>query len=89
MTCIGLALSGGSVLAAHLVLNWDRYTGDDAAFAEAAAEIIRFVQFDVPNRIVRRLPLLFPLRAGARILGWRGMAVSPNALLEGYYPRFL
>ena len=30
------AVSGGSILAAHLVLNWDRYTGDDAAFAEAA-----------------------------------------------------
>ena len=87
--CDIAAVSGGSVLAAHLVLNWDRYTGDDAAFAEAAAEIIRFVQFDVRNRIVRRLPLLFPLRAAARTLGWRGAGVSPNALLEGYYRRFL
>ena len=38
------AVSGGSILAAHLMLNWDRYTGSDVEFAEAAAEIVRFVQ---------------------------------------------
>jgi predicted acylesterase/phospholipase RssA len=31
------AVSGGSIVAAHLVLNWDRYNGTDAEFAEAAA----------------------------------------------------
>ena len=65
------SVSGGSVLAAHLVLNWDRYTGSDADFAEVAAEIVRFVQFDVRNRIVRRLPLLFPLRLVGKVTGWR------------------
>jgi len=83
------AVSGGSILAAHLVLNWDRYTGNDQQFAEAAAEIVRFVQFDVRNRIVRRLPLLFPLRLGAKLTGWEAPGLSPNALFERYYRWFL
>ena len=52
------SVSGGSVLAAHLALNWDRYNGDDEAFAGVAGEIVNFVRFDVRNHIVRRLPLL-------------------------------
>lgn len=83
------AVSGGSILAAHLVLNWDRYTGDDAAFAEAAAEIVRFVQFDVRNRIVRRMPLVFPVRLVARLVGSETRRLAPNALLEDYYRDFL
>ena len=83
------SVSGGSVLAAHLVLNWDRYSGSDADFAEAAAEIVQFVQFDVRNRIVRRLPLLFPLRLVGKVIGWRASGFTPNALLEAYYRRFL
>src|SRR5207244_1712284 len=59
------AVSGGSILAAHLVLNWERYTGDEAAFHSVAQEIIRFVQLDVRGRVVRRwllawLPLALP-----------------------------
>ena len=83
------AVSGGSILGAHLVLNWARYTGDDRAFAEAAAEIVRFVQHDVRNRIVRRLPLLFPLRLAAKVTGWHAPGLAPNALLEQDYRRFL
>ena len=83
------AVSGGSILAAHLVLNWDRYTGDDAAFAEAAGEIIRFVQFDLRNHIVRRLPLTFPIRIAGRMVGSDMRDLSPNAILERYYRQFL
>ena len=36
------SVSGGSILAAHLVLNWEKYTGDDDEFSAAAAEIIDF-----------------------------------------------
>ena len=50
------SVSGGSILAAHLVLNWDRYNGDDADLAEATSEIVKFVRFDLRNHIVRRLP---------------------------------
>ena len=83
------AVSGGSVVAAHLVLNWDRYNGTDSDFAEAAAEVIRFVQFDVRNHIVRRLPLLFPIRLFGKLTGWSAASFTPNALLERHYRDFL
>ncbi|MGI9176854.1 MAG: patatin-like phospholipase family protein [Pirellulales bacterium] len=83
------AVSGGSIVAAHLLLNWDRYTGSDAEFAEAASEVVRFVQHDVRNRIVRRLPLLFPLRLAAKLTGWDAPRLTPNAILETYYRQFL
>ncbi len=83
------SVSGGSIVAAHLVLNWDRYVGDDAAFAAAAGEVIRFVQHDVRNRIVRRLPLLFPMRALAKGGGFSAGRFTPNALLERTYREFL
>jgi predicted acylesterase/phospholipase RssA len=83
------AVSGGSIVAAHLLLNWDRYTGSDAEFAEAASEVVRFVQHDVRNRIVRRLPLLFPIRLAAKLIGWDAPRLTPNAILETYYRQFL
>ena len=83
------AVSGGSIVAAHLVLNWNRYNGSDSEFAEAAAEVVRFVQFDVRNHIVRRLPLLFPLRSAARLIGWPTARLAPNAILERHYRDFL
>ena len=83
------AVSGGSILAAHLALNWDRYTGSDAAFAEAAAEVIRFVQFDLRNHIVRRMPLTYPVRLAGKFVGSDTESLSPNAILESYYRSFL
>src|ERR1700678_784414 len=56
------SVSGGSVLAAHLVLNWDRYNGSPKEFDSAAAELLSFVRLDVRNRIFRRFPLTIPLR---------------------------
>ena len=35
------SVSGGSVLAAHLVVNWDRYCGTAEQFDAAAQEILR------------------------------------------------
>lgn len=83
------SVSGGSILAAHLVLNWDRYTGDDKSFAEAASEIIKFVQFDVRNRIVRRLPMQIPLRFLARLHLFKRREATPSAILERYYEAHL
>ena len=49
------SVSGGSVLAAHLVLNWEKYTAEsDKIFADAAQELVDFCQSDVRGRIVRR-----------------------------------
>ncbi len=55
------SVSGGSILAAHLVLNWDRYGGTPEEFEQAAQEILRFVDLDIRNRILRRYPLLLGL----------------------------
>src|SRR5690242_18156361 len=63
------SVSGGSVLAAHLVLNWRRYNGSPEDFEEAASELITFVGLDVRNRILRRFPLTLPLRWLRRLLG--------------------
>ena len=51
------SVSGGSIMAAHLVLNWQRYTGSERDYDEAAAELLDFVRLDVRNRVVRRFPL--------------------------------
>jgi predicted acylesterase/phospholipase RssA len=83
------SVSGGSILAAHLALNWERYTGDDEQFAEAASEVVKFVQLDVRNRIVRRLPLQIPLRLLAKLTRLKSRRFTPNAILEQYYETFL
>ena len=83
------SVSGGSILAAHLVLNWERYNGDDDSFAEAASEIVKFVQFDLRNHIVRRLPMQLPFRLLSRLHLLEGRKFTPNALLERYYEKRL
>jgi predicted acylesterase/phospholipase RssA len=83
------SVSGGSILGAHLVLNWDRYTGSDGQFAEAAGELVRFVQHDIRNRVVRRLPMLFPVRLAGKLTGFSRPGFTPNALLEASYRTFL
>ena len=53
------SVSGGSVMAAHLIYRWSEYTSsDDATFEKAASELVAFTQQDVRGKIVRRLPLL-------------------------------
>jgi predicted acylesterase/phospholipase RssA len=83
------SVSGGSILAAHLVLNWDRYTADDERFEEAASEILKFVQFDVRNHVVRRLPLQYVMRWLVKFTPFDGDMFTPNASLERYYQQFL
>ena len=83
-------VSGGSILGAHLALNWDRYCGEPEQFDEAAAEIIRFVQLDVRNRIVRRFPFGMVgngFRTAVRMRPVRQW--TRPGLLERYYERSL
>ena len=85
-----VSVSGGSIFSAHLALNWDRYTGTAEQFDEAAADILKFVQLDVRNRIVRRLPLLLPFQVFQRMgLLSRSRFFSANGILEHYYQRHL
>ncbi len=84
------SVSGGSVLAAHLVLNWDRYCGSENEFNEAAKEIVRFIQLDVRNRVVRRYPLA-ALFNGARRMARLGASrrMTRPGLLESHYEKHL
>jgi predicted acylesterase/phospholipase RssA len=84
------SVSGGSVLAAHLVLHWARYTDSLKEFDAAAAELLRFVQLDVRNRVVRRYPLAMPLRALRRLALRRPCRqLSRTGLLEYHYEKYL
>jgi predicted acylesterase/phospholipase RssA len=80
------SVSGGSILAAHLVQNWDLYTGTNAEFQAAAHQILRFVQLDVRNRIVRRYPFQIPLRSLSWLLRHPpGRRLTRTGLLEAFY----
>src|SRR5262249_4821097 len=83
------SVSGGSILAAHLVLNWNRYTGSPEEFEAAASELLSFVRLDVRNRIVRRFPFMLPLRWLGRLLGRPTRKLSRTGLLEYHYEKFL
>ena len=64
------SVSGGSILAAHLALNWGHYTGTPEESERAAAQVTQFTRADIRGRIVRRwafawitvLPRLFKHR---------------------------
>jgi predicted acylesterase/phospholipase RssA len=83
------SVSGGSVLAAHLALNWDRYTGSPKDFDAAAAEVLSFARLDVRNRIIRRYPLALPLRWPRRLLGLSNRKLGRTGLLEYHYEKYL
>jgi predicted acylesterase/phospholipase RssA len=83
------AVSGGSIFAAHLVLNWDRYNGSPNEFDAAASEVLSFVSLDVRNRIVRRFPLCLPALWPRRLLGLSNRKLTLTGLLEYHYERYL
>src|SRR5207248_5018620 len=79
------SVSGGSIFAAHLVLNWGRYNGSANEFDAAAAEFLSFVRLDVRNRVFRRFPLIVPLRWALRSLGRSSRKMTRTGLLENHY----
>src|SRR5438270_9211382 len=83
------SVSGGSILAAHLVLNWDRYNGSASEFDAAAAELLSFVRLDVRNRITRRFPLALPLRWARGLLRRSNRKLTRTGLLEYHYQKYL
>jgi predicted acylesterase/phospholipase RssA len=73
------SVSGGSILAAHLALNWGGYLSD---FEQEAEKLLNFIRSDVRGRVVRRWLLSWialPLRL---IPNFRRSRV---ALLEAEY----
>jgi predicted acylesterase/phospholipase RssA len=47
------AVSGGSILAAHLVLFWEKYTESNESFDIVAGHVINFVQQDIRGSVLR------------------------------------
>jgi predicted acylesterase/phospholipase RssA len=83
------SVSGGSIMAAHLALNWDHYTGTDKEFDLAASQLLAFTRLDVRNRIVRRFPLAFALRGPRRLLGLSNRQLTRTGWLESHYEKHL
>jgi predicted acylesterase/phospholipase RssA len=84
------SVSGGSVMGAHLVLNWDKYCGSEDEFQQVADEFLQFLQMDVRNRILRRFPLASLANGVRRAVRLRSLRQYTRAgLLERHYERFL
>ena len=83
------SVSGGSIIAAHLNLNWGRYNGSDGEFDAAAAELLSFIRLDVRNRILRRYPLGFAVRWLRRLAGLSNRKLTRAGLLEAHYEKYL
>jgi predicted acylesterase/phospholipase RssA len=83
------AVSGGSIFAAHLLLNWERYNGSTSDFEAAAAELIAFTRLDIRNRVIRRFPLMLPVRCLRRVAGMSNRQLTRTGLLEYHYEKHL
>src|SRR5262245_24998596 len=83
------SVSGGSIMAAHLALNWDRYTGSAEEFDQAASHLLEFIRLDVRNRILRRFPLGMLVRGPRRLLGLSNRQLTRTGLLERQYEKYL
>ena len=78
------SVSGGSILAAHMALNWESYTNsDDSEFQRVTGELIRFGQRDVRGRILRRW---IPFLLGRTQLFQRALSTLYNGAQLGQLP---
>lgn len=74
------SVSGGSILAAHLVQHWAEYTGSPEQFDKAADDLIKFGMFDLRGRIIRRW-ILSSILLPFKLLGmW-----TRTGILKNYY----
>src|SRR6476646_7315557 len=76
------SVSGGSIIAAHLVLNWERYNGSANDFDAVASELLDFVRLDVRKCITRRFPLSYLVRGPRRLLRRSNRKLTRTGLLE-------
>lgn len=67
-----VSVSGGSVLAAHLLLRWSEYLGGAASFDRVAKEIVHLVQSDLRGKIQRRYLASWCFFGLPRLLFWNG-----------------
>src|SRR5215472_4117295 len=82
------SVSGGSILAAHMLLHWKQYiTTDDSAFYQTLQSVIDIMGRDVRGRVVRRYltQWLLAQLCGAATLGRVQLTASTAVLLESEY----
>lgn len=91
------AVSGGSIVAAHARLNWERYRNPRPPEAEdPAQELLDLCQRDLRGRVVRRsvlcwlllLPFFLRFVRLAGFKGWLKLNVAPVDFLIAEYDRF-
>ena len=75
------SVSGGSVLGAHMVQNWEKYTGTQEEFAEVADRVIRLTTVDVRGHILRRLAPTTALRVPLDLLAYAVPGENAKTLL--------
>jgi hypothetical protein len=76
-------VSGGSILAAHLALNWELYNGDEKKFARVSERLLDFVRADVRGRIFRRYLLTW-----SSPIGWLAkLAWTRTSSLARHYDK--
>jgi predicted acylesterase/phospholipase RssA len=86
------SVSGGSVLAAHLVLNWEKYNGTDEEFNQARNQMLDFIKRDLRSYIIRRHPItvsIGSLVSAVRKIGFDSLAGKLNAWLPSSNTRLL
>ena len=75
------SVSGGSVLAAHLVVKWDEYVSGE--FESASMPILDMItRHDVRGAIGRRLPFLVLARLALRIIATVADSLAPPSYRE-------
>src|SRR5256885_15410689 len=72
------SVSGGSVFAAHLVLNWDLYNGSSKDFEGAAPKLLPFLRMGVRHRRAPRALLTLSLRWARPRLGPSDRKATPT-----------
>ena len=81
------SVSGGSITAAHLLANWQKYNSSREDFDRISAELISLTKIDLRGRIQRRLPFLWPLALVPFLPSrWK---LTPTHLLAKYYDQYL
>lgn len=79
------SVSGGSILAAHLNLNWKKYTGSDEDFEEMCQQIYSFGSSDIRGNVVRRWLLSLCLSFPLPITGFLSYLSDRSRILERQY----
>jgi predicted acylesterase/phospholipase RssA len=82
------AVSGGSIIAAHVAMNWDRYSGSDEQFKTVSQELIDFTQLGVREHIITWLPAIWVVRF-LRKITFRKSTYNQSSLLSKMYAEYL